>query len=338
MTSITSMSLRNLMTSMTLTKWTSISCALLMIVLPLASAAEVVVWQDNPINIALKTGVERRIDFPEPVVEIDAPQTLTDNSRILLKPDGKLFWLPNADFDKTRIMVTSITGSIYLFDVTANAEGREDMMQVIDPAINGHVISATHLANATQTDTVADSTPANAAMAAPIKERPAVDTLPPGLPDFLKTNHATTATASSRASAPDPSQTGQTTQDIGYIEMARFAMAHYTGPARLIPSYPASRIGVKPITKPWLRVMGHRIRAKPLGQWQMSGKYVTAIVVRNQDRTPLSWDPRALRGDFEFASALHSVIAPAGHIGDESLWVVVSARPFNEAVGLERQP
>ena len=316
-----------------------LSATLILVGNQVANAAEVAVWQHNPIPIQLKTGVERRIDFPEPIVEIDAPQELAQQSRILLKPDGKLFWLPNADIEKTRIMVTSATGNIYLFDVTANTEGREDILQIVDPAINGGYVPSSN-SNVPQTITSdsegGDSIPAMAATSAPINARPE-DNLPLGLPDFLKTNHATTATASSR-STNTTGGSESVAADIGYIEMARFAMSHFTGPERLIPDYPASQVGVKPITRPWLRLLGHRVRTKPLAQWQMNGKFVTAIAVRNQDHTPINWDPRALRGNFEFSAALHSAIAPAGRIGDESLWVVISSVPFNQAVGVEGQP
>ena len=45
-----------------------------------------VTWQGDPIPIALKVGIERRIDSPEPIAEIHVPREVEQRSRLVLTP------------------------------------------------------------------------------------------------------------------------------------------------------------------------------------------------------------------------------------------------------------
>lgn len=48
---------------------------------------------------------------------------------------------------------------------------------------------------------------------------------------------------------------------------------------------------------------------------------------------PVTFDPRAIRGNFRFVATLHETLQPRGHQEDTSIWVFISDVPFNQASG-----
>ena len=47
---------------------------------------------------------------------------------------------------------------------------------------------------------------------------------------------------------------------------------------------------------------------------------------------PLEFDPRAIRGNFVYSATMNPLIQPKGVVGDEALLVVISTKPFREAI------
>jgi len=255
------------------------------------------VWQGNPIAVPLKVNHERRIDFPEPIADLDVPQTVEKNSRIVLTPTGQLHWTARAPFDAVRVLATSVSGTLYQLDISARAEGEApDQLILRDPLAPAAVRPATSM----------PSDPAH------------LDRVARALvPDFLKT---------------DPSRRGRSGTP-GYAALARFALAHYHGPERLIPPLEAHRVPVRPIeTREWLRVQAAALEVRPLAQWQSGTLYVTAVGVDNRSAQPITFDPRALRGDLAFVAVLHPTLAPLGSGHQGTVWAVVTPQPFNQAV------
>lgn len=79
-------------------------------------------WQKVPIEVPLIVGEEQRIEFPA-AVKVGVPGSIQPLLRTQ-SVNGAVYLLANAPFDASRIMVREIdTGRIYLFDVTAAAEG-----------------------------------------------------------------------------------------------------------------------------------------------------------------------------------------------------------------------
>ncbi len=264
---------------------------------PDAASETRVAWRGDPIPIPLKVGAERRIDFPEPIAEINVPREVEQRSRIVLTPAGHLHWTAEALFAPARVLVTSVSGSLYQLDVTARADGEAGGRIVLtDP-----VLDADALAKANAPDDRAR------------RERVAAQLIP----DFLKRG---------AAGAPSPDRPD-------YVALARFALAHFTGPQRLIPPLDATRVAVRPIdTRAWLRVQANDLTIRPLAQWKVGDRYVTALGVFNRGAMDVPFDPRALRGDLLFAAALHPTLGPRGGGHNGSVWAVVTSQPFNRVL------
>ena len=298
-----------------------ISFCLLGLLLGFAQA-ESVLWQGNPLPVTVKVGGERRVDFPEPIVDLNVPSHANSLSDILLTPEGRLFWKAQAAFAATRVKAISVTGTLYLLDVSASEMGSVDALSIIDPITIGGNIPSNGSANL----------PLGVSPAMNPAVNPAAE-MPAGMPSFLKKNHTNTpSVTSSTRGTPSTSGAGGTSVDL--ISLSRFALAHFTGPSRLIPTLNANRISIKKTPQHWLRVIGGRLSIRPLAQWQAGGYYVTAVYVRNLSPRYADFDPRAIRGQFTFVAVLQSRLQPTGQLGDEGLWALVSTLPFDQAVQL----
>ena len=254
------------------------------------------VWQGNPLAVPLKVNSERRIDFPEPITDMDVPQAVEKDSRIVLTPTGQLHWTARAPFAAVRVLATSVSGTLYQLDVSARTEGEApDPLILRDPVLQ----AAAHSQTLTPSDRARGDQAARALV-----------------PDFLK----------------DPAGRGRS-GGSRYATLTRFALAHYTGPQRLIPELEASRVPVQPIeTRAWLRVQAADLEVRPLAQWKSGELYVTALGVYNRSAHRVTFDPRALRGELAFVAALHPILAPAGSGHQGTVWAVVTQQPFNRVV------
>jgi len=256
------------------------------------------IWQGDPIPVALKAGVERRIDFPEPIADLDIPQPASAVSRVVLSPAGSLHWLAREPFGAARVLATAVSGALYQLDVSARAEGATpERLVVRDPALEASVQA--------QTNAPTDPARLEAAAAALI-------------PDFLR---------------PAPPGASGHPPRASYAALARFALAHYSGPARLIPKLDATPMAVRPIAvRDWVRWPVAGLRIQPLRQWKAGKLHVTALGVDNHGSRPVPFEPKALRGRLLFAAALQPTLEPAGSGHHGTVWAVVTEQPFNQAV------
>ena len=261
-------------------------------------------WRGLPLPVPLVVGQERRIDFPEPMADLDVPQAVTAHSRLVLTPTGQLHWQAREPFPAARVLATSVSGTLYQLDVHAAAQGeplpplviRDPVVAALTPSSNSAGVSA------------APGGVAPDAVAAAL------------IPDFLK--HG--APGATPADRPD------------YVALTRFALAHYLGPARAIPPLDASPAPVPPaLRQGGLRVQGALLAVRPLASWKVGAYYVTALGVVNRRPFPVDFDPRALRGDLRFVAALHPVLAPAGSGHQHTVWAVVTDQPFHRAVAAD---
>ncbi len=97
--------------------------ALLLLVAPTLSAESTypqrIQWQKKPIAIALRVGEERMVHFRMPV-SVGIPPTLQSVLRTQTV-NGTVYWMANAAFGRTRVMVREIEGGqTYLFDLSAD--------------------------------------------------------------------------------------------------------------------------------------------------------------------------------------------------------------------------
>jgi len=79
-------------------------------------------WKKIPIQLNLKVGHERLVHFPASV-KVGVPASLQPQLRTQ-SVNGTVYFLANAPFDATRVMVRTVDGGqFYLFDVSASKEG-----------------------------------------------------------------------------------------------------------------------------------------------------------------------------------------------------------------------
>ena len=265
---------------------------------PESAASVQAIWQGDPLPVVLKVGVERRIDFPEPIADLDIPQPISATSRVVLSPAGSLHWLAREPFGAARVLATAVSGALYQLDVRAQPEGATpERLVVRDPALEASIQA--------QTNAPTDPARLEAAAAALI-------------PDFLR---------------PTPPGANGPPPRASYAALARFALAHYSGPARLIPKLDATPVAVRPIAvREWVRWPVAGLRIQPLRQWKAGKLHVTALGVDNHGSRPVPFEPKALRGRLLFAAALQPTLEPAGSGHHGTVWVVVTEQPFHQAV------
>lgn len=91
-------------------------------------------WNRAPIPIVLPVGIEKRIEFPGGLRTFKVPAALqAPASRLQWTPDGRVYWLANAPWPLTRVLVVGNDGYTYPLDVSASADGEANPL-IIDRA------------------------------------------------------------------------------------------------------------------------------------------------------------------------------------------------------------
>ena len=87
-------------------------------------------WQKTPIAIVLSVGEERMVHFRAPV-SVGIPATLESVLRTQTV-NGTVYWMAQAAFGSTRVMVREIEGGqTYLFDLSAATNGEDSAAIVV---------------------------------------------------------------------------------------------------------------------------------------------------------------------------------------------------------------
>ena len=99
------------------------------------SVPERITWQKAPIEIALRVGEERRIEFPD-TVKVGVPAALQPILRVQ-SVAGTVYLLAHQSFEPTRVMVRTVEGGdIYLLDLAAGEEsGPNPPVQILNPKV-----------------------------------------------------------------------------------------------------------------------------------------------------------------------------------------------------------
>lgn len=255
-----------------------------------------IVLDEKAVKVPLPVGKEIIVTFPQAVTHTE----LLDDSkatqlRQLLRPDGVLMLKAGDAFGETRLVATQIDGNIVVLDLNAQVG-----------AINHQTINLV----------APQKTP---------EPKPQVPEHNPNKPEFLKNGAAMTKNQAQQSVSANGS--------IGFNQMVQYGFRHYVGPARLIGERSAKvvKVSSKGIDR-LVRVWGSRLAIKPLNQWKINGYYVTVLLVNNRSKTAVAFDPRALRRRLLFAAALSPQLKPQGHLKDQTLWAVITAVPFNQAI------
>jgi integrating conjugative element protein (TIGR03749 family) len=116
-------------------------------------------------------------------------------------------------------------------------------------------------------------------------------------------------------------------EQLGYIQLTRFAAQQLYAPARLIKNQPG--IVRVPVTRDPVDLLhGGTIEATPLVAWRAGGLYVTAVKLTNHTEHPQTLDPRDLRGTWLTSTFQHHRLLPKGDEADTTAVYLISARPF----------
>jgi len=117
--------------------------------------------------------------------------------------------------------------------------------------------------------------------------------------------------------------------------LTRFASQQSFAPSRMLREAPGIwrvRLGS---SEP-VRLVGGKhagaIEAIPLAAWRSRDYFVTTVRVRNVSSTPLTFDPRTLRGRWITATPQHGRLAAMGDEADTTAVYLISARPFEESL------
>lgn len=260
---------------------------------------------NDPVPVALPLSQEIRIEFPEMVMDLNIPAEVDEHLTTLLTPQGVLYWKATAAFEKNRVIATTAAGDVILLDLSYQKNALPQDDTVI--RLRGRDSQTVSVQPETQTSTGHTTAP-----------------VPAGLPDFI-----------ARDLSPEAGGQAELQKtEYSYADFAAFAFQHYMGPARLISDVPATRIKVKPPRAGnFLRIWSDRVQMRVLNGWTYENYYITAIRVRNVSSSPLSFDPRAIRGRFLFAATLREVLEPRGSAADTTIWILISDRPFDKAAG-----
>lgn len=273
--------------------------AMLMAVLSITANARQVTLSNLPIEVNLQTGAELIITFPDTVTHTNIlTAENTDKLTTFLTPEGVLYLTANENFGTTRLVAELVDGKLVVLDLKASsAYATDKQLTIVKPT------------------------------AATIPPLPApVPATNPHKPDFLSDNAAKTK-------SQQPS-TANGHQAPGFHSMVQFGFRHFVGPSRLIgEEVKGKKLTVGTVdSKRLLRVIGGQVHIKPLAQWKIEDKYLTVLLVNNHSARPVEFDPRAIRGRWQFAAALYPVIAPRGSRYDQTLWALISAEPFAKAI------
>ena len=100
-----------------------------------AEMPERIIWRKTPIEIALRVGEERRVDFPV-AVKVGVPATLQAMLRVQ-SVSGTVYLLAHQSFEPTRVLVRAIEGGgIYLLDLAASEKSvANPPIQILDPKV-----------------------------------------------------------------------------------------------------------------------------------------------------------------------------------------------------------
>ena len=135
----------------------------------------------------------------------------------------------------------------------------------------------------------------------------------------------------------DTTEPDSPTPGYDKVTLTRYALQQLYAEPRLIQPLPGVMpvaVDNAPVALVRATAAGGAVRAVPLQAWTDGWHYATAVLLENRSSRPVALDPRtSLRGDFLTATAWQSVLGPPGSGQAMTTLVLVSSRPFREALG-----
>lgn len=268
------------------------------------SHAREVVLTEKPIAVRLPINKEVIVKFPEAVTHTNMLNEQSGRKlSTLLSPDGVLYMTATEEFDSSRMVAELVSGSLVMLDVSALPRGPFDSdISIVER-------------QATPVPTPAPATTAEAPKPETIEKNPYK-------PAFLEDGSSMTLNAAQAPSRPRED----------YHRLVQMAFRQFYGPHRLasLPLGEKQTVSQKALAN-FVRLNDGKLQFRVLQSQKISDKYLTVLLVENRSANAVAFEPRAIRGRWLFAAALHPVIEPAGGQNDRTLWALISAVPFDKA-------
>ena len=148
------------------------------------------------------------------------------------------------------------------------------------------------------------------------------------LPETVTADSAVTATMDNTDITAN-----KTEGTINYLTLTRFAAQQLYAPKRLLIQPPNIYRTPMHTAKTVALLRDGSAIAMPLASWRADDLFVTAVLLRNQTKQPLSLDPRILCGTWQAATFFpKTILTPAGTKTDTTTVFLISRQPFNEAL------
>lgn len=268
----------------------------LLSIISLQILAKQVVLSEKPIAVRLPIKKELIIKFPQPVTHTNL---LNEQDAMvlstLLSPEGILYMTALEGFEPSRMVAELVDGRLVMLDISASELGPFDSDITISEKVIQQEIPPVQV----------------------ISEKPEEN---PYLPDFLKDGAAKTMVAETQVDA------------VQYHVLVQQAFRQYVGPSRLAGGSLGQEMKVNTASlNRLIRLNDGRLKISLVKSWKSHGHYVTVLLVNNLSHEPIAFDPRAIRGRWVFAAALHPVLSPSGTTEDRTLWALISTVPFEQA-------
>lgn len=120
------------------------------------------------------------------------------------------------------------------------------------------------------------------------------------------------------------------------IVLTRFASQSLYAPRRLMPvngDIHVQPVSAIPASFPLMRSQqGERYAYSVVGAWSGYGRYITAVMVRNESAVSVQINPGLVNGNFTHITPQHLTLGPLGSLEDRTTLYLISDVPFASAI------
>jgi integrating conjugative element protein (TIGR03749 family) len=133
-------------------------------------------------------------------------------------------------------------------------------------------------------------------------------------------------------------QNKKNSSDVSMVDLMRFSIKKLYAPQRLQEQEGSIYRAPMNTSKSVHLLASDNLMAMPLASWTNGGEYVTAVLLKNTDGRTHYIDPRRIRGSWVAASLFPSNrVSKAGSVHDRTTLLLISDRPFNDAINSTKE-
>jgi integrating conjugative element protein (TIGR03749 family) len=257
---------------------------------------EHIIWKEKPLDITLPLNKERMIHFSESVSFGYNQNLLNENSLVVQNNAGVLYLTAKKSFAPQRVEVKgNASGTIILMNLSAKPIASDTPIDVLIADKDEGGINSNNQNN----DSASDDKSNSYSISNQNKESS----------NFL--NQAF------------PNNT------VSAVTLTRFAAQQLYAPKRLLKDrgdifrVPMHTHKTVPL------ILDGSVIAMPLASWRGGDLFMTAVLLRNQEKQSLTLDPRSFCGHWKTATLFpRDVLSPRGNVTDSTTVFLVSNRSF----------